>query len=72
MNSTEVKIDGMSCGHCVAAVHEVLSAIDDVSSVDVEIGVARIESSDVIDASVLRTAIEEEGYSILSIDNGTN
>lgn len=58
-----IKIEGMSCGHCVSAVEKALGAVPGVSRVDevsLERGEARIEG--LPDPDQLVAAIEEEGY----------
>lgn len=59
-------IQGMSCGHCVAAVR---SALEDLPGVDVEnvaMGSAQI-TYDAAETShdQIRRALEEEGYPVL-------
>ena len=43
----EMRIEGMSCGHCVRAVHDALSAVDGVEKVDVDLesGMARVDAA---------------------------
>jgi copper chaperone len=59
----DLKVDGMSCGHCVRSVKEVLEAVPGVKSVSVtlEPGSARVEGEGV-SAADLVAAVEEEGY----------
>jgi copper chaperone CopZ len=42
METRTIAIEGMSCGHCVARVTKVLSALPGVSVTDVSVGSARI------------------------------
>lgn len=59
----EMKIEGMSCGHCRQAVERALAAVagvDRVVEVNVERGMARVEGSP--DPGALIAAVEEEGY----------
>lgn len=59
----ELKITGMTCGHCVKAVTEALSAVagvNRVAEVSLEQGAARVEGD--ADATQLIAAVEEEGY----------
>ncbi len=59
----ELKIEGMSCGHCRQAVERALTAVPGVErvvEVSVEQGAARIEGS--ADPRALVAAIEEAGY----------
>jgi copper ion binding protein len=57
-------IEGMSCGHCVAAVEEEVGALEGVDDVAVELesGTARVTGSGVSDEQVLQ-AVAEAGYS---------
>lgn len=63
----EIKIDGMSCGHCVKAVETALGAMNSVSKADVEIGKAVITVSEDIDTASIEEAIDNEGYSVQAI-----
>lgn len=59
----ELKIEGMSCGHCAKAVERALAAVpgvDRVVEVSVERSSARIEGN--ADPVALITAVEAEGY----------
>ena len=59
----ELKITGMTCGHCVKAVTEALAevpGVEKVVDVNLEQGTARIEGT--ADNRKLVEAVEEEGY----------
>lgn len=64
----KIIINGMSCGHCVNHVKEALMEIQGVEEVkvDLETKIAEI-SGDVAD-SVIKEAIEEVGYEVVSIE----
>ena len=67
MNKT-MKIDGMSCGHCSARVEKALNAIDGVSAtVNLEEKIASIALQREISDDVLRKAVEDAGYEVVSI-----
>ncbi|MES1937748.1 CopZ family metallochaperone [Salinisphaera hydrothermalis] len=60
---TELKIEGMSCQHCVAAVNEALAEVNGVErvvDVDLNSGIAKIEGD--ADTEELLAAVREEGY----------
>jgi copper chaperone CopZ len=60
-----VAIDGMSCGHCVMAVRQALSALEGLDVEHVEIGSARISYDPAqVDDDTLARALEEAGYSL--------
>ena len=42
MESLTIKIDGMSCGHCVARVQKALSGLEGVEVTKVEVGSAEM------------------------------
>lgn len=60
---TQLKIEGMSCQHCVAAVNEALAEVEGVKrvlKVDLDSGIAEIEGD--ADTQALLAAVREEGY----------
>lgn len=59
-----VKIRGMSCMHCVKAVAKVLSEIDGVTDVRVDLsaGEATFEEATPVDIEVIREKIKKAGY----------
>ncbi|GFZ31183.1 hypothetical protein CSC2_17090 [Clostridium zeae] len=63
--SKNVKIEGMSCMHCVKHVENALSALEGVESFKVEVGSAVVEGN--VSDEALKNAIEEEGYDVVSI-----
>lgn len=56
-----LKIDGMTCGHCVMHVKEALLAVAGVTAADVDLrtGTATVQGGD---AQALIQAVEAEGY----------
>ena len=62
-----LNIEGMMCGHCEARVKQTLEAIDGVSSADVshEKGTAVVTLEKDVSDSVLKSAVEEQGYKVL-------
>jgi copper chaperone len=57
-------VTGMTCGHCVASVTEEVQEIAGVENVDVvlETGAVTVTSSQPLDDTALRAAVEEAGY----------
>jgi copper chaperone CopZ len=63
-----IKIDGMSCSHCSAAVEKALNALPGVSAaVDLSAGTATVVVSGDISDEALTRAVEEEDYEVVSI-----
>ncbi len=61
-----MKIEGMMCPHCEAAVKKTLEAIDGVESAEVshEKGSAVLTMSKNVEDSVLKKAVEDAGYKV--------
>jgi len=65
MKETELKIQGMSCNHCVMSVRKELSKIPGVEVKDVRIGSARVSYDErAVTSARLAEAIAEAGYSV--------
>ena len=66
MAEIELKIDGMTCQHCVMAVKKAVDGVSGVSSSDVEIGSAKVtyDESDA-DREAIVSAIVNAGYKIV-------
>ncbi len=64
-----IKIEGMMCGHCEAAVKSALEALPEVSEADVshENGTAVVSLSKNIEDSVLKEAVEAKDYTVTEI-----
>ncbi len=66
MAQASIKIGGMSCQHCVAAVGKALTSISGVQKVDISIGSAYIEYDEKkAKLADFEAAIEKEGYKVL-------
>lgn len=65
MEST-IKIGGMSCQHCVAAVKKALEGVKGVSRVEVDLekGEARFHMEEGGSMEQVRKAVEEAGYQV--------
>ena len=65
-----VKIEGMTCGHCVASVTSALEAVEGVAqvSVDLEKKTATVETGADISDDTIGSAIKNVGYTITSIE----
>ncbi|MBI4843967.1 MAG: heavy-metal-associated domain-containing protein [Nitrospirae bacterium] len=67
MAELTLKIEGMSCGHCVMAVKKALSGINGISSSDVGVGSAKV----IFDESKtsredIENAVRKAGYRVKS------
>ncbi|MGM0806340.1 MAG: copper chaperone CopZ [Bacillota bacterium] len=67
METKTLNVEGMTCGHCKAAVTNALNEIDGVKNVVVHLETGKVEvevdSSKVTEAE-MREAIEDQGYDV--------
>lgn len=56
------KVEGMSCGHCVAAVTRALQVLDPGAQVEVDLAGGEVRVQTQRDAEQVLQAIREEGY----------
>ena len=65
-----VKIEGMMCGHCEAAVKKALEALPFVESAEAshEAGTAVLVLSGELDEQAVKTAVEAKDYTFLGIE----
>jgi copper chaperone len=61
---TTVKINGMTCAHCVRAVFTSLSGVPGIDRADVSIGKAVIEHDGSVSPEAIREAISIAGYDV--------
>ena len=69
---TTLKIDGMTCGHCVASVTEELREVPGVEDVEVFLSAggtstATVTTSAPIAHALLTEAVTEAGYTVVSV-----
>jgi len=59
---TTLKVTGMTCGHCVAAVTKALEGVPGVEKADVSLENAQAVVSGEADTQAMIEAVKEEGY----------
>jgi len=67
--TTTLPVAGMTCGHCVSAVTQELTALDGVQDVQVELvpngtSTVTVTSAAPLDDAAVRAAIDEAGYDL--------
>jgi len=62
-----IKIQGMSCQHCVMAITKALGALDGVTDVKVDLksGMATYEEVKSVDSAAVAAAIKKAGFEIV-------
>ncbi len=69
MSTTTFRVDGMTCGHCVRAVTEELTALPGVTDVTVDLvtggsSPVTVTSDAPLDAAAVEAAVVEAGYAV--------
>lgn len=69
MTTTTLHVTGMTCGHCVKAVTEELTAVEGVEGVDIDLvaggtSAVTVHSAGPVSADALRAAVDEAGYEL--------
>lgn len=59
---TVLDIEGMTCGHCQAAVKKALEKVAGVRAADVDLAAGRATVEGTPDLAALIAAVEDEGY----------
>jgi len=59
---TTLKVDGMTCQHCVMAVKKALESVEGVSGAEVDLATGSAEVQGQADIQALLAAVREEGY----------
>ena len=64
---TILKVEGMSCGHCVKAVTSALEELPGVTSAQVSLEgkTATVEHNEEVSLDQMKSAIEEAGYEVV-------
>ncbi len=71
MKPRELRIEGMSCNHCVMHVRKALTAVNGVTVDDVQIGNARLTVDESrVTNDMLSAAVEKAGYRLVGVQEG--
>ena len=70
MTTQVFSVAGMTCGHCVAAVTEEITALPGVADVRIElvpgeVSAVTVDSADALDLAAVRAAVDEAGYELV-------
>jgi copper chaperone len=62
-----IKIEGMSCNHCVMAVTKALQSIDGLENIQVNLekGEARYDEKKSVDPAVIAAKIKKAGFDVV-------
>lgn len=59
-----LQVQGMSCGHCVAAITSAVQQVPGATGVDVDLGRGVVTVSGTPDVPAVAAAIEDTGYDV--------
>jgi copper chaperone len=66
MAEINMKIDGMSCQHCVMSVKKAVDAVEGINSSEVSVGSAKILYDDIkTDRDAFVKAVQDAGYKVI-------
>jgi copper chaperone len=65
-----LKVDGMSCAHCVAAITGAVREVAPGARATVDLAAGRVEVTGAGDPAAIRRAIEAEGYAVALLPEG--
>jgi copper chaperone len=66
MASAEIKVEGMSCQHCVMSVKKAVEGLDGITSSNIEIGKVAVEYDESkLSQDAIEAAITGAGYKVI-------
>jgi copper ion binding protein len=65
---TTLKIEGMSCDHCVRHISNALKGLEGVKSAEVDLKkkIAQVEHGEGVSLDTLKAAVSEAGYEVVA------
>lgn len=67
MQTVTLKVEGMSCGHCVSAVEGAVRKLGTEGTVDLAAGTVTVAYDDgKVSIKAIKDAIEEQGYDVVN------
>jgi len=65
MAEINIKIDGMSCQHCVMSVKKAVDSVEGINSSEVSVGSAKISYDDIkTERDAFVKAVQDAGYKV--------
>ena len=62
----ELKVEGMSCGHCVSAVTRSVRDVDAAAKVEVDLAQQKVLVDSSAELEDIKSAVAEAGYPVLA------
>lgn len=66
MKTSVLKVEGMSCDHCITAIKKTVGAIQGVENIDIDLkgGIVSVQHGDGINVEQLKEAVQGAGYDV--------
>ena len=61
----ELRVEGMTCGHCVQSVTKAVQSIDPAAKVEIDLKAQRVSVDSIAEHAAVTTAIEAAGYEVV-------
>ncbi|WP_405106425.1 copper ion binding protein [Paenibacillus sp. FSL K6-1217] len=66
MSNVTLKVEGMSCGHCVSAVEKAVGGVGAAAKVDLPAKTVAVEfDENTVSLDKIKAAIEDQGYDVV-------
>jgi len=68
MEKSTIKVDGMSCNHCVTAVTKAVNALPGIGAVNVDLKEKTVSvefDKTLVTLDTIKDSIEEDGYTVV-------
>ncbi|WP_339221804.1 copper ion binding protein [Paenibacillus sp. FSL H8-0332] len=66
MSNVTLKVEGMSCGHCVSSVEKAVSGVGAAAKVDLPAKTVAVEfDENTVSLDAIKAAIEDQGYDVV-------
>lgn len=65
-NTTTLKVEGMTCGHCKMNVEKAVRGVAGVTSAEVNLAAKEVKVSGTFDKVAVAKAIEDAGYQVVA------
>ena len=63
----ELRVEGMTCGHCVQSVTKAVQSIDPAAKVAIDLKAQRVSVQTDAEPAAVTSAIEEAGYEVVGM-----
>ena len=62
----EIKVEGMSCNHCVMAVENAIKRVEGIKEISVDLKSKKAKMNGDVDLEKIKDAVEGSGYKVIT------